>query len=380
MRKATTKRPVRIAFVSDAIYPYNKGGKETRLYNITTRLAKLGVDVHVYTMQWWDGETEKEEDGVHLHAICPKLPLYAGDRRSITQGIAFGLACFRLLFAPFDVVDVDHMPFFPLYSMRIVCWLKGKKMYATWHEVWGATYWHEYLPGIKGTIAAAIERGSFLLPDMIVSVSEMTTKRLQEQGYKGKIITLPNGIDTEAISQAVPAQMKSDIIFAGRLLKHKNVDVLIQAVDLIRKTKPDVRCLITGEGPELEDLKLLVKKLDLEKNITFLPFQNPIEKLYGLMKSSKVFVLPSTREGFGLAVLEANACGIPVITVDHPDNAAKDLIKNDENGIVCDLSAGSMAAAIQKIIVAKKSIPMNAQPMESWESVTRKISSAFIKI
>jgi len=45
-------------------------------------------------------------------------------------------------------------------------------------------------------------------------------------------------------------------------------------------------------------------------------------QVLGWMKSSKVFVLPSTREGFGIVVLEANACGLPVITTDHKDNAA----------------------------------------------------------
>ena len=51
------------------------------------------------------------------------------------------------------------------------------------------------------------------------------------------------------------------------------------------------------------------------------------EDVYSLMKSSKVFVLPSTREGFGISVIEANACGIPVITVRHENNASKDLIQ-----------------------------------------------------
>jgi len=150
-------KPHTLAFVSDAIYPYNKGGKETRLYEITTRLAQKGYDVHIYCMQWWKGKADRVENGVQLHSICPLIPLYDGPRRSIKQGIIFGLACFKLLWANFDVVDVDHMPFFPLYSMRIVCWLKGKPMNATWHEVWGMTYWREYLGGIKGTIAGWIE-------------------------------------------------------------------------------------------------------------------------------------------------------------------------------------------------------------------------------
>jgi glycosyltransferase involved in cell wall biosynthesis len=50
------------------------------------------------------------------------------------------------------------------------------------------------------------------------------------------------------------------------------------------------------------------------------------------MKASKVFVFPSNREGFGLIALEANAAGLPVLTLDHPNNAATDLIRHGKNG------------------------------------------------
>ncbi len=64
------------------------------------------------------------------------------------------------------------------------------------------------------------------------------------------------------------------------------------------------------------------------------------------MKASKVFVLPSTREGFGIAALEAMACGLPVVTVDHPGNAAGDLVVEGVNGFSCGLSAGELGEGI----------------------------------
>ena len=69
------------------------------------------------------------------------------------------------------------------------------------------------------------------------------------------------------------------------------------------------------------------------------------------MKSSKVFILPSTREGFGIVVIEANACGIPVITIDHKDNAARDLIKKKKNGFVCQLNEEEIAKKILRILI-----------------------------
>src|ERR1700733_13296072 len=104
--------PARFAFVSDAVWPWNTGGKERRLWEITRRLARDGHDVHIYTMKWWDGPRSVDADGGPLHAIMAKRPLYHGERRSMLEAVLFGLATLKLLVVPFDVVDVDHMPFF----------------------------------------------------------------------------------------------------------------------------------------------------------------------------------------------------------------------------------------------------------------------------
>ncbi|MEK7643588.1 MAG: glycosyltransferase [Patescibacteria group bacterium] len=128
---------LKIALVSDAVYPFSKGGKEKRLFGIATRLVKEGYDVTIYCMQWWRGSKTIEKDGIRYYAISPYYPLYVGSRRSIKQGILFALHCLKLLFRKFDVVDVDHIPHFVIFTMKLVCVLRRKKMIATWHEVWG---------------------------------------------------------------------------------------------------------------------------------------------------------------------------------------------------------------------------------------------------
>ena len=124
----------------------------------------------------------------------------------------------------------------------------------------------------------------------------------------------------------------------GRLIKEKNVDILIKSIKSVSKEIPEVKAVIIGEGPEGERLKSLAGDLDLEDNIKFLGFLPNYDDVISYIKSSKVFVLPSTREGFGIVLLEAMACGLPVITVDHPMNAAKGLIIDGENGFKGDLS------------------------------------------
>ena len=164
----------KIAIVSDAIYPYNKGGKEKRIFEISTRLANAGNEVHIFTMKWWKEKTNhKIENNVNLHAISPLYPLYSGKRRSIKQATYFALSCFRLLREKFDIIEADHMPHLVLFSLKIVTLLKRKKLYATWNEVWGKSYWVEYL-GHLGAIAYIIEWISARLPDKIIAVSEHT--------------------------------------------------------------------------------------------------------------------------------------------------------------------------------------------------------------
>lgn len=365
---------MKIAFVSDAVAPYNVGGKETRLFEVTTRLAKLGHSVTVYCMDWWKTSETRIENGVTLKPICGFTPLYSGERRSIWQGIKFGLCTLKLVKEDFDVMDVDHMPFFPLYFAKVVAMLKGKKLYATWHEVWGKDYWLKYM-GAMGIFGWWMEKLSAYLPDKIITNSQHTTKKLADlfgREIAKKVATVPLGVDIIKIQESRKSIIKSDIIYAGRLLAHKNIDVLIEAVKILTKTKPNIKCLIVGEGPELTRLKDQVTRLKLEKSVIFMGFVKMQEEVWGLMKASKVFVLPSSREGFGLVALEANACGIPVVTVDEADNATAGL---DIQGTICKLDATQIAEVIMSLVSKdSKVIVVNK---DDWDSVSLKLLSTY---
>lgn len=324
----------RIAVVSDTIYPYFKGGKERRIFEITTRLAKMGYDVHIYSMKWWEGPKDIEDNGVHFHGISKLYKVYRSEgRRSIVAGVLFGISCLKLFTVRFDIVDVDHMPYMPLFSVWLVCKLRRKKMYATWHEVWSRQYWNQYL-GFFGIIAYFIERLGTLLPDRIIVDSAFTQRRLVDRNprRRGQLMSAYNGADLSAIEAARPSKKKSDIIYAGRLLSHKNVGTLLKAIKELKVHFPDVRCVIVGDGPEKGRLIKQAHKLGIDENVDFTGFLPEHHQVFSRMKSSKIFVLPSEREGFGMVVVEANACGLPVLTYDHPDNAATELITEAVNG------------------------------------------------
>ena len=356
---------MKIAYVSDAIYPYNKGGKEKRLYDISTRLAARGHTVDMYCMKWWDSpELHRLENGVHLHAISPYYPLYDGERRSIKQGILFGLHCLKLLFARFDVIDVDSMPFFPILFTRIVCWLRLKRMYATWHEVWGLSYWREYL-GAKGVVAFFIEWLSTRLPDYIISVSPLTTRRLDTHMHRRRgVETISCGIDSAHIRSVRPSPHTTDVLYAGRLLKHKNVPMLLQALYLLIEKGVEVRTLIVGHGPEKENLVEQAESLQLGESIEFIDFLPHHDDILARMKSAKVFVLPSEREGFGLAAIEANACGIPFITLDSPTNATTYLAEKGNGWVFRDIEG--LATLIEKVLATHPDVASSADVVEEY--------------
>lgn len=374
----------RIAFVSDAIYPYNKGGKETRLFEITTRLTKRGHDVHIYCMKWWAGsETTREENGITLHAISPYYPLYSGPRRSIKQGILFGLACLKLLLEPFDVVEVDHMPYFPLYSMKLVCSLRRKKLIAVWNEVWGKKYWSGYLPGIRGKIASIVESYSIKLPDVIFSISQHTTTNIADKLKPTcPVITIPCGVDVHYINRIKKAKVTNNIIYVGRLLAHKNINLLLKSIKIINETtKLSISCLIVGKGPEENNLKMLTKKLNISHLVKFKGNISKHADVISLIKSSSVLALPSFREGFGIVVLEANACGIPVVTLDYPENAAKDLIRNNYNGFIANPNAYDFSTSLSRVVQKPKgSMKSDCKKIASkydWDCIISKLSEHY---
>ncbi|MCX8008933.1 MAG: glycosyltransferase, partial [Patescibacteria group bacterium] len=140
-----------------------------------------------------------------------------------------------------------------------------------------------------------------------------------------------------------------DVMYAGRMLSHKHLDVLVQAILILKKKLPNIRCLIIGDGPHRPILEEMIRRLHLRKNITMEPFYSSIDRVYARMKSAKVFALPSSREGFGIAAIEANAAGIPFVTTNDPHNNAQYLFYG-RSGKAVDLSPKSFATAIYKYL------------------------------
>lgn len=374
---------MKIAFVYDAIYPWIKGGAEKRIYELGKRLVANGNDVHIFGVKWWDGNAIIVKEGMVLHGVCAPRELYINGRRSISEALIFSIKLpFHLIREKFDVIDVCAFPYFSSFSVKIVSVIMKRPMIITWLEVWG-DYWYEYL-GIMGFFGKLIEQFVSNLTCRSIAISMMTKRGLESLGAgRGKITIIPGGVDIKEIENIQPSSEKCDIIFAGRLIKEKNVDVLIKAADQVRKTLPSVRCHIIGGGPENEKIERLVAQLGLRENVSFSGFVD-YDEVISRIKSSRVLVVPSGREGFGIVVIEAYACGVPVITVKTRQNAAAELV--DGTGFAVNLDPGELSKAILALIKdpgmhqKMSGSALNKAQEFDWDKIVKQLSDLYEEI
>ena len=375
---------MKLAFVYDAIYPWVKGGAEKRIYELGWRLVQEGHEVHVFGVKWWDGADIIKNEGMVLHGVCNKMELYVHGRRSISEAIIFSIELIPHLFKEkFDLIDVSVFPYFSCFSVKFVSVLKRTPVIFTWHEVWG-DYWYEYM-GRFGYFGKLVENIVSKLTSRSIAVSEMTKNGLGSLGIAAENIHIvPNGIDIKIISSIKPAVDTCDIIFVGRLIKEKNADLLIKAMDHVKKVLPDIMCYIIGDGPERERLSGLVSEYGLSNNVRFFGFMD-YNDIIAHMKSSRALVIPSSREGFGMVVIEAYACGVPVITVRGPRNAACGLV-NEKTGFVVNLDArelGETICVLMKDAALQKKLSestLEAAKDHDWDLVSRQLMSVYSKL
>jgi glycosyltransferase involved in cell wall biosynthesis len=341
---------LRVAVVSDALYPWHKGGKEIRYDRLLSQLPEFEMDVVVYSMKWWD-ETPKAvhypTGSLEYRAICPRLTMYRDEKRSILQALTFAISTLRLLTRKYDVIEADHMPYLQIIPLRLVAWIRRVPLVITWHEVWGEQGWDSYL-GRAGRAAAMLERLCVRLPDAIVAVSAGTAAKLTAMGARvERLHVVPNTLDTDALARTEPRSSAPELLFIGRLLEHKNADLAIEAVAQLVARGIDVHLGVVGVGPEETRLKTQVETLKLDDRVSFLSSLETQQELWSLIRGSQVLLAPSVREGFGLVVAESLALGTPVVCALHTDNESSHFITPQIGSVIPPFDAVSLADAAE---------------------------------
>ncbi|MEM8718403.1 MAG: glycosyltransferase [Cyanobacteria bacterium P01_G01_bin.39] len=151
--------------------------------------------------------------------------------------------------------------------------------------------------------------------------------------------TITNPVNIEAIAKcgavkpSHPWLVNKDkpvILSVARLAKQKNFPLLIQAFAIVRQ-KIDARLIIVGDGPEQENLTNLVSQLDLEESVSLAGFSN---NPWSYMATSDVFALASEEEPFGLVLVEAMACNLPIVATDALSGGPRTILESGKHGLL----------------------------------------------
>jgi len=299
------------------------GGAETHLHEVFGRLASWGHEV-VLLASGYPGAMEREEvNGIQIHRVGTRM----------TFGALAPLFLWRRMdLGSFQVVveDLNKVPvFMPLWTPAHV------PVVLLVHHLFGATAFQEAsLPVAAATwllerpIPLVFRRSS------IVAVSPSTAEDLGARGLAlQEIGVVPNGVDLDRFqpSEATLRYPDPTILYLGRLKRYKGVEIILQAVARLRTTFPRVRFLVAGRGDRLPFLQSLASRLGLGDTVEFLGYVPEKEKIE-LLRRSWVHVLTSPKEGWGISILEAAACGTPSVASRSP--GLRDAVKDGETGIL----------------------------------------------
>lgn len=341
---------MRIALVYDAIYPWVTGGAERRFHEVALRLRERH-EVHLVGWHWWDGPPRVERDGITLQGVGRAPRLYGDDgKRTVREAVAFSLRVLpTLLRQRWDVIDCSATPYLPLYSVALAARLTNTRLVSTWHEFWGP-HWADYLPHRPFLASAArrLESGARRLGDRVVAVSDLTARNMG-MADDPRLEIVPNGVPVAELTAASPAPDGAELVFIGRLIDEKRVDLLLDAIALLGDQFGEVRCAVVGDGPELAVLRERARSVGIQHRVRFLGRVDTSEAAAQL-RAARILVLPSVREGYGMAVAEAQAAGVVPIVVRSPFSAASDLVRDGTDGLVVEPQADALAGAIRTLL------------------------------
>jgi len=380
---------LRIAMIPELYYPYVMGGVERRYWEVSRRLARKH-EVHVFTMQPPGTQKDEEIQGVHVHRTYRFKTLYnKAGKRKITPAVRFAWALRRRLNQvkeKFDIVDCSEFPFIPCYPAKKFAEKNDAPFIVTVHEVWG-DYWNKYLENpIAASIGRFLERRVVRWADRVIAISKLTADSLQMEFNLNpdNIHLVPNGIDLKLFTHPSVNKEPFKVLYVGRLVQHKHVDWLIEAMRYVVSEVQEASLHIVGDGPLRSELEVLAHVRGLDRAVRFYGAMQNYADVASQMKTASVFVSPSTVEGFGMVVLESMAASTPAIIVNSKQNAALEFVTNRESGLVAEPEDPiSIAEAIIELFkdtaLYEKIVHRGRElaSMHSWDSVSRKLEEVY---
>lgn len=197
-----------------------------------------------------------------------------------------------------------------------------------------------------------------------------------------KIVVAPMGVDIDLFCPPEHGVVRKGVLFVGRLAPEKGLEFLLRAFSLLVQSVPDVTLTVVGDGPSRPMLERLADELKIRDQVSFVGSKLQRE-IPALMQTHKMLVLSSVREGLGLVVAEAMACGCPVVAHDLP--GVRDLVKHKETGLLVRLGD---PLAMAEAMASTLAVPSGSNVMVEnalnhvaaefgWSAVARKYADIY---
>jgi glycosyltransferase involved in cell wall biosynthesis len=297
------------------------GGAEIHFFEIFGRLVQRGHEVTLICSGWTGADASRNIDGVEVRRF--------GGRHSFAL-LGRGAVRRVLSQCSYDVVveDINKLPLYLATMTRRPC-------YVIVPHLFGTTAFREATLPIatlvwlaERPIPRVYRRAAFH------AISDSTREDLIRRGVPAPSVrVIFPGVDADWFrpDETVPRFEVPTFVYVGRLKRYKGVDTVLQAVALLREEGLDVRLQIAGKGDDQSRLEQIASDLDLGGSVSFLGFVTEAEKRT-LLRRAWALVFPSVKEGWGIANVEASACGTPTIASNSP--GLRESVVDGETGIL----------------------------------------------
>ncbi|AIU70399.1 glycosyl transferase [Thermococcus eurythermalis] len=330
-------------------YPPHGGGVARHLDNLVRELRERGHEVHVLT---YGPVKPRDFEREFVHQV--RVPPVYGFR-----GTSFAFLGARKLVRlhrkfNFDIIHA-HFVGTTSFAGALARERLNIPFVVTTH---GSDLEHT----AKLALGRLYVRKSLEKADAVVAVSHYLAKLAERLGA-GEVRVIPNGVEK---MEEVPAKRRY-ITFIGALREYKSPETFIE----LARHFPGEEFLVAGDGP----LRARLEK-DAPHNVRFLGYRRDINRI---LSESRLLVLPSKREGFGLVILEATSLGVPAIG--RRVSAIPELIRDGKNGLTFE-SFDELVDAVRKMLEPKRNrkagwIGRHVAGLYSWKRVAREVESLY---
>jgi len=308
------------------------GGAEVYLQEIFSRLVNRGHHVVLISERFAGAEPEDVIEGIRV--------IRAGG--SYTFNFTAGRQVGRLAESLNADIVIDDLNKIPFYSP----WHTKRPVLAILMHLFRGSIFRETLPPMAAYVWTAETMISLAYRRCRFAVLSESSKRDTVKLGIGpdRITVIPPGTDFDRFSPDASAVREPVVLHVGRLKRYKAVDHLLRASRLLKERGVRFTTVIVGDGDDKPRLEGLAAKLGLGEQVRFTGFVTEAEKVNWYRRAA-VLVENSVKEGWGLIVMEANACGTPVVVSDSP--GLRDSSKDGVNGLV--YKYGDVPALAEKL-------------------------------